>query len=136
MTGPTVHRGEHDRLSLLFDGQRAFMDRVREREQYNGSPEPGAEYHGVLNSRQVQNRLHEIFGYTVREFSEAMAHLKKKPWRNEAPDVDRDEFEEEVIDTFHFFLEFMITAGITPEVLFEAYQRKMAVNVARQEGSY
>ena len=116
--------------------QHDLMEHMHERCVINGSQGVDPEEFGSLRSRWVQNNLHEIYGYLVRELSETMALLKNKPWRDHDSPVDREGFIEEVVDSLHFFIEFCIVAGITPEDLYTGYLAKSQVNHTRQETDY
>lgn len=91
---------------------------------------------GDIQSRDVHEKAREFVGYTVEELYEAVGMLKGKPWKAEYKEVDRDAFVEEVADAWHFFLEFLIMVGITPEELFSAYFSKTLVNINRWKNGY
>lgn len=126
----------HDLLRTIFAGQKILMARLEDIEEHYGSPVVGPQDYGDVNSRTVQMRLHELFGYMVREGAEAMQHLHSKPWKTQYKPTDRDEFEEEIVDTFHFFVEMCITAGISADRLFELYFAKWETNHVRQDTGY
>lgn len=102
----------------------------------NGSPVITREEEGNLDDRKVQARIHELFGYLVRELSEAMAELKNKPWKKTKQLTVEENFVEEMADSFHFFVEMCITAGMTSEDLHRAYFRAHAKNTDRIAGTY
>lgn len=91
---------------------------------------------GDINHPVIQAKLREFASYTVEELYEAINHLKNKPWKKTYVETDRGAFIEEIADAFHFFLEFLIFAGITPEVLFRAYFAKTLTNIERQRTGY
>lgn len=121
---------------MIFEGQRHLMAKyhLQELQNYGMVVEPDQE--GDLDDRQVVARIHELFGYTVRELSEAMQELKLKPWKKTAEPADREAFVNEIGDTLHFFVELCITAGITDEDLHRAYFRMHQKNNDRIAGSY
>lgn len=126
-----------DMLATMFAVQHRTLEGARELEISNGSPPARADSYGTIDATVVQNRLHELFGYTVREFGEAMGLLKNKPWKQVLKTTDRAEFVEEVTDTWLFFIEFCIVAGITPDELFMEFIRKTNVVVERRkDGSW
>lgn len=127
---------EMQALYSIFGAQEKFMERVYEREVKNGAPDVTPNERGKLSRRNVQARLHEIYGYIVRELSEAMDHLKNKPWREHLTPVNREAFIEEVVDVLHFYVEFCIVAGISPTDLVDGYFNKTAVNHQRQDNGY
>jgi hypothetical protein len=125
-----------DLLATIFFGQGELMENYHEIEEKNGSPVVYGGDYGDLSSRRVQARIHELYGYLVRELSEAMQELKLKPWKQTEKLTDREAFVNEVGDAMHFFVELCITAGITAEDLFAAYFRMHAKNVERQDNGY
>lgn len=127
---------DSDMLSLIFEGQRSLMQRYHEIEKANGSPVILPSDQGDLDSRQVQARLHQLFGFALGEWAEAMQELRNKPWRQTSLPTDRGAFVEEVGDVFHFFVEFCITSGISAQELHDSYFRKHQENQRRQQSQY
>lgn len=125
-----------DMLATMFVQQKATMDRLWSKEIKNYSVPVHPSQFGLLDERNVQARLNEGYAYLVRELSEAMQHLKNKPWKDRLTPVDEDEFREEIADTFHFFIEFCILAGIDAESLFRSYFAKNAIVINRAETGY
>lgn len=123
-------------LEMIFEGQRHLMTKYHAREKANGSPVVYADDEGQLDDRQVQARLHELYGFLVRELSEALAELKNKPWKKTETPTDREAFVNEVGDSLHFFVELCITAGMTAEDLHRAYFRMHMKNNDRLAGTY
>ena len=73
----------------------------------------------------------------MRELGETLNEVKGwKPWATKRDDVgdfkNRDDYVEELVDTLHFIANLLCVAGVTDTELSEAYERKMAVNAARQ----
>lgn len=131
-----VKTSPEDLLGQIFRGQRELMVRYHEIEEVNGASVIYEEQEGELDDRQVQARLHEVFGFAIREWAEAMQELKNKPWKQTEAPTDRDAFLGEIGDVFHFFVEFCITAGISPEDLHRSYFRMHNKNQIRQAGNY
>lgn len=129
-------RHTYDMLATIFAGQTALMQKYHEQEKRNGEPMPEVDDHGILESRTVQMRLHSLYGFMSREMAEAMSHLDMKPWKDNPRPTDRQEFVEEVSDTLHFFIEFCIVAGITPNDLFWGYFHAWEKNRERQTTGY
>jgi|SRR5580698_8041006 hypothetical protein len=125
-----------DKLGTIFAGQTLLMERYEDQERRNGEPMPSMSDWGDLNSRTVQMRLHSLYGYMMREMSEAMAHLDAKPWKDNPRLVDENEFVEEIADTLHFFVEFCLVAGIGSSRLFHEYFRAWEKNNVRQASGY
>lgn len=124
------------KLENIFLAQRRLMEKYHDIEESNGAPVIFEDQEGDLDSREVQARLHQLFGYAVREWSEAMQELKLKPWKRTEIPTNRKNFVEEVGDLFHFFVEFCITAGISAEELHAAYFRMHLKNTNRQNSTY
>lgn len=136
---PTEQRSDWgpNYLGEVFAAQRKLMEKYHDIEDSNGSPVLLEDEEGDLNSRVVQSRLHELFGYATREWAEAMQELKLKPWKREEIPTDTPKFIGEVGDLFHFFIEFCITAGISDKDLRDAYFREHAKNHNRiDSGTY
>jgi hypothetical protein len=123
-------------LEMIFEGQRHLMTKYHAREKANGSPVITSDMEGNLDDRMVQARCHELYGYMVREVSEAMQELRNKPWKKSDTPVERDLFVNEIGDALHFFVELCITAGMTAEDLHRAYFRMHQKNNERLAGSY
>jgi hypothetical protein len=121
---------------MIFEGQRHLMAKYHMREASHGSPVITHDEEGNLDDRRVQARIHELFGYMVREAAEALQELKNKPWKQSTTPTDRAAFVNEIGDTFHFFVELCITAGMSSEDLHRAYFRMHQKNNERLSGSY
>lgn len=102
------------------------------------NPEAWVEPHlwGDLRNPKVQAALHENFGYVIREFGEAMGHLKNKPWKQTQMPVSEQGFREELADVWHFWLQFLIIAGLNPLDMFADYFQKALINLERQRSGY
>lgn len=125
-----------DMLATIFTGQRRLMETYEGIEQRNGAVVVRPEFFGQVDTREVQIRLKDLAYRTVEELSEATNTLKNKPWKQTFVATDVPHLHEELADTFHFFVELLITAGIGPEDLFKLYFLKNAVNQFRQESKY
>jgi hypothetical protein len=88
---------------------------------------------GEVNDFKTQAALHENYGYIIRELSEAMEHLKNKPWKQTVVPVAREEFSEELADVWHFLIQFMILAGLSPLDVFKGYFTKALINQHRRD---
>ena len=125
-----------DMLATIFAGQHQLMETYEEIERRNGCVVVRPEYFGAVDDRQVQMRLKDLAYRVIEELSEATNTLKNKPWKQTFVATDVDHFQEEIADALHFFVEFLITAGMTAEDIFKMYFRKHAVNQFRQESKY
>lgn len=128
--------GVGDMLATIFAGQRQLMEKYDGIERRNGAIVVEPEFFGEVDDRKVQMRLKDLAWRVTEELSEATNTLKNKPWKDTFVATDVPHFQEEVADALHFFVEFLITAGFTPEAIFKMYFRKHAVNQFRQESKY
>lgn len=126
----------YDKLATIFVGQEILMDKYHDIEQGNSSFPVELDDRGDLDSRLVQARIHELFGFTVRELGEALQELRSKPWKQTWSPTDIDKFKEEMADALHFFVEMCITAGMSANDLFHAYFRAWEKNRDRQANGY
>lgn len=112
------------------------MDKYERIERKNGALVVDPEQFGLIDDRQVQMRLKDLAYRTVEELSEATNCLKNKPWKDSFIATDKEHFEEELADALHFFVELLITAGLSPEDVFLLYFKKHHVNQFRQRSRY
>lgn len=127
---------DHDKLNFIFEAQRQLMHRYHEIEEANGAIVISPLREGQLDDRDVQARLKHLAQCMIEELCEATSELKNKPWKQSERPTDVPAFKEEVGDVLHFFVEFCITAGITPEELHRGYMRKHNKNQERQATGY
>ncbi|MCA1841290.1 MAG: hypothetical protein LC723_13370 [Actinobacteria bacterium] len=81
--------------------------------------------------------MRENAGYVIEELMEAIGgHLKNKPWKQTKVPVDVDAFREELSDVWHFFIQLMLLAGVTPIEVFTGYFRKSLINEQRRQNGY
>ena len=127
---------EGDRLQGIFKGQLTLMAKYHKIELDRGAIVVEPEDFGQLDHRMVQWRIKDLAYRTVEELSEATNCLKNKPWKQSEVTTDRVHFYEELSDALHFFIELLITAGLTSEDVAALYHKKHAVNQFRQESNY
>ena len=70
------------------------------------------------------------------ELHEMLAEMSWKSWTHGEPFINDDKVQKELIDAWHFLMNLMLAANITPAVLFAMYMRKRQVNVDRQVNEY
>ena len=123
-----------DILATMFTKQREHMAEYAKISDNSLDPA----YYGDLENRAVQASIREYAGYTIEELlGEAISgHLKNKPWKQSDRPVDRDAFEEELADAWHFFIELHIIAGVSPERVFTRYFAKAFENDNRRASGY
>tara|TARA_Y100000592_G_C5454218_1_gene310428 strand:+ start:431 stop:802 length:372 start_codon:yes stop_codon:yes gene_type:complete len=110
-----------DKLQLMFDKREAFMRALKTK-----NPEISPDWPVDLTDKASQQHLRDTALKGVEEMFEALQHLKNwKPHRNtEIKDFDREEFLEEVVDAFNYFLSLLVMTGVSADELFEAYSKK------------
>lgn len=77
--------------------------------------------YGNINDPHIQAKIRESFGYVIEEGMEAIGLLKNKPWKQTPRATDYDEFYKELADMWHFFLEFLVYCGMTPDIIQKYY---------------
>ena len=79
-----------------------------------------------ISKKASQQIIRDLALKGVEEMFEALGHLKNwKPHRStEQPEFDREEFLEEVVDAFNYFLSMLVLVGVTPDELYDSYCKK------------
>ena len=110
-----------DKLDHLFELRKHFMEHLE-------SQKPGSypSWPLDISKKQSQQLIRDLALKGVEEMFEALGHLKNwKPHRDtENPEFDRDEFVEEVVDAFNYFLSMLVLVGVTSDELYESYCSK------------
>lgn len=122
-----------DILATMFAQQAQHMQAYA---QINEGAQLSPHLRGDLDSARTQAAIREFASYTVEELYEAIGNLKNKPWKQTHQPTDKSAFMEEMADTWHFFIELHILAGITPLDVFEMYFQKSLINQQRQQTGY
>lgn len=124
-----------DLLKMIFDRQKALMDKYHDIESKNlGTEQPA----GVLNLNDPkhQQRLKDFAWRITEEIGEAMNTLKNKPWKTTHMLTDEVHYREELVDAFHFMVELLIHSGFDAESLAAMYLDKNDVNLFRIRSKY
>ena len=79
-----------------------------------------------ISKKESQQVLRDTAPKGVEEMFEALQHLKNwKPHRDtEIVDFNSEEFLEEVVDAFNYFLSVLVLVGVSEEEFFDAYKKK------------
>ena len=113
-----------DRLNEVFNDRYNFMNLIKEKysDSYPNWPVD-------LSKKNSQAVIRETALKGVEEMFEALGHLKNwKPHREtEVPEFDREEFLEEVVDSFNYFFSLLILMGVDSNEFFEAFKKKDAI---------
>ena len=110
-----------DKLELMFELRAEFMKCLDE-----SKPGSYPKWPVDLSTKQSQQIVRDLALKGVEEMFEALGHLKNwKPHRDtEIKDINRDEFLEEVVDAFNYFLSMIVLVGVQPDEFFQAYVEK------------
>tara|TARA_B100000242_G_scaffold287096_1_gene253464 strand:+ start:335 stop:706 length:372 start_codon:yes stop_codon:yes gene_type:complete len=122
-----------DKLDQMFKLRELFMESMKE-------AKPGIYPDWPVDIKQKENQqlLRDTALKGVEEMFEALGHLKNwKPHRNtEIEEFDRDEFLEEIVDAFNYFLSILVLTGVTSEELFATYVKKDDIIHKRLQTGY
>lgn len=114
---------EFDRLAQMFHHQREMQI-----SHFGADPQ---ELQGEDRKRFVTAMAYSV----VNEIVEATNEIAWKPWA--ATDkLHRDAYIEEIIDAWHFMINMLLVANVSPEEFHMAYFMKAQVNKERQESGY
>jgi hypothetical protein len=122
-----------DKLKIMFGLREQFMNSLSEK-----LPDTNPSFPLDLSEKVNQQYVRDIALRGVEEMFEALQHLKNwKPHREtENKDFNRDEFLEEVVDSFNYFFSLLILSGFDSEDLFQAYIKKDQVIHERLKDGY
>tara|TARA_B000000557_G_C20804767_1_gene457172 strand:- start:657 stop:1046 length:390 start_codon:yes stop_codon:yes gene_type:complete len=122
-----------DKLDTIFDQRLDFMKLIE-------SKFPGSypEIPVNISYKESQRICREIALKGVEEMFEALQHLKNwKPHREtEIPEINREEFLEEIVDAFNYFFSLMILIDVNVDEFFEAFCKKDKVIRERIKTKY
>jgi len=121
-----------DRLSQIFQLQESFMEVLSE------NKEKLPEWPVDPSDKKAQQFIRDIIHRGTEEAFEALLHLKNwKPHRKtEIPDFDKDEFLEEIVDAFNYFLSILVLTGFSDDDLISAYRKKDDIINSRLKTGY
>lgn len=90
---------------------------------------------GMLGVNDLPNEwLKKYTEAIAAELDELRSDLLWKWWSKDTIDIQN--IRVELIDILHFLVSAMIASGLSAEKVFDVYQQKHAVNLARQEAGY
>ena len=122
-----------DRLEQIFDLRESFMSTLADLK-------PGSypEWPLDISTKESQQVLRDTALKGIEEMFEALQHLKNwKPHRDtDVPDFNSDEFLEEVVDAFNYFLSVLVLVGVSQDDFFSAYLKKDAIIRDRLTSGY
>ena len=122
-----------DKLHQIFSLRNSFMEMIKDK-----FPDSYPEWPVDLSSKQAQITCRETALKGVEEMFEALQHLKNwKPHRKtEMPEIDREEFLEEIVDAFNYFLSLIILIGVDVEEFHKAFLKKDEIIRSRLKEGY
>lgn len=110
-----------DKLEDVFYKRESFMSLIKDKfsDTYPDWPVD-------LTTKKAQVTCRETALKGVEEMFEALGHLKnwKSHRQTEMPDIDREEFLEEIVDAFNYFFSLMILIGVDVEEFYSAFLKK------------
>ena len=94
-----------DKLDDIFSLRESFMNELK-----SVKPEEYPSWPVDISKKESQQHLRDMALRGVEEMFEALQHLKNwKPHRDsDLPDFNKDEFLEEVVDAFNYFISVLI----------------------------
>ena len=111
------------KLKEMFDLRKSFIKRMqKERPGSYPIPVPLTS----LSEKKSQQVCRDLALRGVEEMFEALQHLKNwKPHKlTEEKEFNKEEFLEEIVDAFNYFMALLIVVDVDQEKLFEAYLKK------------
>ena len=109
-----------DRLQQIFELRESFMQLITTK---HGCYPP---WPVDIKQKVNQQAMRDIALKGVEEMFEALQHLKN--WKDhkltQDESFDREEFLEEVVDAFNYFIALLILVGVDADELHDAYMKK------------
>ena len=122
-----------DKLEQMFGLRKEFMSTLRayKKDSYPSWPID-------MHDKKSQQHVRDMALRGVEEMFEALQHFKNwKPHRStEITHFDHDEFLEEIVDAFNYFLSVLVLTGVSADDLFNAYVKKDAKIHERLQSGY
>lgn len=111
------------KLKEMFDLRKSFIKRMQ-KERSGSYPIPVPLEN--LSDKKSQQVCRDLALRGVEEMFEALQHLKNwKPHKlTEDKEFNKEEFLEEIVDAFNYFMALLIVVDVDEEKLFEAYVKK------------
>lgn len=124
---------QDDSLKLLFELRESFMKTL-----VKNKPDSYPKWPLNIEEKTSQQVLRDTALKGVEEMFEALQHLKNwKPHRDtEFLEFDREEFLEEFVDAFNYFLSVLVLVGVSDEEFLRAYIKKDEIIRDRILGGY
>ena len=122
-----------DKLDQIFKMRDTFMVMLQGK-----FPDAYPEWPVDLSTKKAQITCRETALKGVEEMFEALQHLKNwKPHRKtEMPEINREEFLEEIVDAFNYFLSLIILIGVDVDEFYSAFLKKDEIIRGRLKEGY
>ena len=123
------------KLEIMFQKRLEFI-----REMKETIPGSYPDFPLDLKKKESQQVCRDLALKGVEEMFEALQHLKNwKPHRKtdlSGEVIDKDEFLEEIVDAFNYFLAMLVVTGFDQDDLFDAFLLKHSVIKERLKNGY
>ena len=121
-----------DKLEEIFRLRESFMRELVEKKSLHPA------WPVDLPQKQQQQHVRDMALRGVEEMFEALQHLKNwKPHRDtEVKEFNQDDFLEEIVDAFNYFLSVLILVGVDSGALYDAYCKKDKIIHQRLKDGY
>ena len=122
-----------DKLKDIFCKRESFMLLIKEK-----YPETYTSWPVDISKKNSQAIIRETALKGVEEMFEALGHLKNwKPHREtDVPEINREEFLEEIVDAFNYFFSLMILMGVDVDEFYNAFNAKDNIIRRRLQKGY
>lgn len=123
-----------DKLEDIFLKRESFMKLIQSKFQ-DSYPD---NWPVNISEKSSQNILRETALKGVEEMFEALQHLKnwKSHRETDVPEIDREEFLEEIVDAFNYFFSLMILIGVDVNEFYSAFNSKDEIIRRRLQKGY
>ena len=123
-----------DKLDDIFHKRNSFMKEIQSKFP-NSYP---AQWPVNISEKSSQTILRETALKGVEEMFEALQHLKnwKTHRETDMPEIDREEFLEEIVDAFNYFFSLMILIGVDVDEFYSAFNSKDEIIRRRLDKGY
>ena len=123
-----------DKLDNIFHKRNSFMKEIQSKFP-NSYPE---QWPINISEKSSQTILRETALKGVEEMFEALQHLKnwKSHRETDIPEIDREEFLEEIVDAFNYFFSLMILIGVDVDEFYSAFNSKDEIIRRRLDKGY
>jgi len=121
------------KLKEMFDKRLDFINEMKE-----NIPGSYPDFPLDMSQKESQQVCRDLALKGVEEMFEALQHLKNwKPHRQtDIPEVDKDEFLEEIVDAFNYFFAMLIVTGFDENDLYQAFLSKHKIIKERLRNGY